>query len=413
MGNFVQAIRTGLVMAATAAVLLSLTAGAATAAANAAVTAVPGKSSVPAALTARVAACARRAADPTAAPCVPADAVSANEAGRIARDEAPGGDPIVHPYNDQLGFCTIGLGHLIRKGPCTKAIDQDWRNPQWLQDHFGFDKVDAATMRQLFNRDIAMSEAELNRLLIGELHLDLNPCQYDGLIDLFFNGGPTWFYRETALYKALKAKDFAAVPGIIEKDVPPIKNQNAKKEIEARRKQDADRFRTANCPCRIPPAAGTFSGTYDPAAHGLPGTLSWTGSVRYARYLRLGGVPDGADYELTTASVHWTWSGPPPRPNCTWTTTSGSFSTSQFSSLNGMDVVPDKYNVTLASTEEATLAYTCTGEGQFQLPVNSLWILSPAWQPYDHNGQPKGSFDADGYRFSWDLTFDIKPPAKP
>lgn len=181
-----------------------------------------------------------------------AHSITAAEEKIIRLDEAKGGKPIPKPYPDGEGNCTIGLGHLIlhngRKGPCTEA-DFDY----WVGQ-----RVTEQALIELFHDDIAAREGWLNPYL-GQFGLSLRPCQYDALFDLLFNGGSSWFAARKPLYKALKAKDISAIPGIIASDVPPGLSKIDKQVITARRQRDADRFRTPHCPCKFVEIFGTIT----------------------------------------------------------------------------------------------------------------------------------------------------------
>jgi GH24 family phage-related lysozyme (muramidase) len=163
--------------------------------------------------------------------------ITAAEEKVIAREEARGGKPVLRPYNDSEGYCTIGLGHLISKRKCTPADIAKWKG------------VTASKLIELFHQDLAKAERDLNKILISKLHLKLSPCQYNALFDLYFNGGPSWFGPKTRLYKALRARDMSAVPAILASDVPAKANAKTKKGIKARRKRDANQFATRDCPC--------------------------------------------------------------------------------------------------------------------------------------------------------------------
>ena len=191
--------------------------------------------------------CGRASARADAPPCV-ANGITAAAEKIIARQEAPGGKPELKPYNDAdrgPTNCTIGIGHLIHAGKCTADDFQHWKG------------ATAESLLRLFHDDIASRERELNQNLIDKLHLMLDPCQYDALFDLYFNGGPSWFKPGTSLYKAFAQGDLKAVPAILAADVPAKLSPDERAVIQSRREQDANRFAASPCPCRFINIYGT------------------------------------------------------------------------------------------------------------------------------------------------------------
>lgn len=77
------------------------------------------------------------------------------------------------PYNDPVGFATIGVGHLIRRGP-VNAIDR--------AKYKGFTRADAMNM---LRRDIVSRERMVSRGLKRKVTQD----QFDALVSLAFNVG--------------------------------------------------------------------------------------------------------------------------------------------------------------------------------------------------------------------------------
>jgi GH24 family phage-related lysozyme (muramidase) len=374
---------------------------------------------------ARASACSRLAADPSGASCVGANSITEGEEHDIAYFEAPGGNPILHPYLDQLGYCTIGLGHLIRKGPCTKQDDKDWKD------------VTADDLIKLFHQDIAKMEAELNKLLIGDLRLVLNPCQYDGLFDLYFNGGPSWFQQKsgklTQLTKALKAGNMAGAANILEKDVPKNLSAKDEKELSNRRKADAKEFRTRNCPCKIAPVSGSISGTVSFPASGYgftSGNVTWSGTVDYSKQVE--NVPTFAEYDATSGTIGWAFTPTGTLPSgCRWTVTSGTLSDpgppyllpADFIALNATGGYYAQLGAFTRGFSDgiASSQYTCvngTGPPTNILVDMDIDFMTPTpGVPYK-NGKLTGSYTidngADGTAtWKWDLSFSTLPPVTP
>jgi GH24 family phage-related lysozyme (muramidase) len=348
---------------------------------------------------ARGSTCARLAAG-SSLPCGGANSITAGEENQIAREEAPGGKPVLKPYNDSEGHCTIGIGHLIHKGKCTARDFQDWKG------------VTAAQLIALFHKDIAQREDELNVILIARLRLRLNPCQYDALFDLYFNGGPSWFGPRTPLFKALQARDMHAVPAIIASDVPRNASGTTKKVITARRKREAARFATPHCACKHAPVSGTFGGTFDQSPLGL---VSWSGSVRFAR---LGfDLRGSAQFFVTSGDVSWKLSPAPGAlpPGCKWLVLSGSFSGGD-KFFGNIDLFPSYYFVQLGPgiSGKATpeVSYTC-GTGPIYTPVGN-WYLLTANEPYKLHHGMNGTYAHPHLwpdnAWHWKLSFDTMPP---
>ncbi len=360
--------------------------------------------------------CFLRLADPSGPQCLGANKISGDEEHDIAYFEGPGGNPILHPYNDQLGYCTIGLGHLIHKSRCTKQDFKDWKG-QTAED-----------LIKLFHQDIAKLEAELNKLLIGKLRLVLDPCQYDGLFDLYFNGGPTWFQHKngklTQLTKALKAGDMAAAAGILEHDVPAHLKKRDKKELSARRKADAAEFRTRRCPCKIAPVSGTFSGTQTNNA-GLYGDLggvgTWTGTFDFNKPTSNSFAPGNAVFVATSGTVKWKFKPTGTLPSgCTWTTLSGSLSDPAQTMANEIRITPAGYFAAGNdfNAGNAFAVVTCHNNPPTTQDEGEEEGLDtgPSAMPFK-NGAMSGSFTfgccGNVVTWTWSLHFDALPPVTP
>lgn len=367
---------------------------------------------------ARTVTCSLLAADPSGPKCLGANRISGEEEHDIAYFEGPGGNPVLHPYNDQLGYCTIGLGHLIRKSRCTKQDFKDWKG------------TTAEDLIKLFHHDIAKLEAELNRLLIGKLRLVLDPCQYDGLFDLYFNGGPSWFQQKngnlTKLSKALKAGDMAAAAGILEHDVPAHLSRKDEKELSVRRKADAAEFRTRRCPCKIAPVSGTFSGTWT-NHEGLNGELggvgTWSGTFDFTKPTSKSFAPGNAVFVATSGTVKWKFEPTGTLPSgCTWTTLSGTLSDPARTGANEIRISPDGYvafgNDFSAGNPYAVVTCTSTTPPTTLDEVEQQGLLTRPSPPTPFtNGAMSGSFTfgccGNVVTWKWSLHFDALPPVTP
>ena len=77
------------------------------------------------------------------------------------------------PYNDSAGHATIGVGHLIHRGPVTAADRARFS---------GFTRADAV---RLLREDVASRERAVSRLV----DVALNQNEFDALVSLVFNIG--------------------------------------------------------------------------------------------------------------------------------------------------------------------------------------------------------------------------------
>lgn len=96
------------------------------------------------------------------------------------------------PYNDPVGHCTIGYGHLIHYGPCTKSDYRAWPN--------GLKKAEALA---LLRKDLVKYEKAVDRLV----KVPLTPYQRDALISWTYNLGEGALAASTLL-KKLNARDY-------------------------------------------------------------------------------------------------------------------------------------------------------------------------------------------------------------
>ena len=94
------------------------------------------------------------------------------------------------------GNCTIGYGHLIRKGPCTTDDFAKYPN--------GISQPDAeATLKS----DVEIREEMIRR----NVKVLLNQNQFDALISFLFTMGEGTL-RSSTLLKKLNSSDYVAVP---------------------------------------------------------------------------------------------------------------------------------------------------------------------------------------------------------
>lgn len=102
-----------------------------------------------------------------------------------------------HLYNDALGHCTIGYGHLVHRGACTGAEPPRFKS--------GLTRAQAL---KLLKADAAVAVGGVNR----GVHVTLNQTQFDALVSFTFNVGVGAFLGSTLL-RMLNEGRYSRVPG--------------------------------------------------------------------------------------------------------------------------------------------------------------------------------------------------------
>ena len=95
------------------------------------------------------------------------------------------------PYNDAVGHCTIGYGHLIHFGNCTSADFAKWGT------------LSHAEGVKLLKRDADRFEKCVNALPVK-----LNQNQFDSLVSFTFNVGCGGIGPDTGIGRALRRKQW-------------------------------------------------------------------------------------------------------------------------------------------------------------------------------------------------------------
>lgn len=95
------------------------------------------------------------------------------------------------PYNDPVGHCTIGFGHLLHRGPCTSADYDEWGT---ISKKKGY---------QLLRADTKFAGDAVVKLV----KVKLNQDQFDALTSFTFNCGVGALTSSTLL-KKLNAGDY-------------------------------------------------------------------------------------------------------------------------------------------------------------------------------------------------------------
>jgi lysozyme len=99
-------------------------------------------------------------------------------------------------YNDPVGHCTIGCGHLVHHGPINGSEPEEFKRG-----------ITRARGLELLQDDASTASHEITR----SVKVRLSQSQYDALISFAFNVGNGAF-RDSTLLKLLNQGDYASVP---------------------------------------------------------------------------------------------------------------------------------------------------------------------------------------------------------
>jgi GH24 family phage-related lysozyme (muramidase) len=102
-----------------------------------------------------------------------------------------------HLYNDALGHCTIGYGHLVHLRRCNGSEPDRFK--RGITQKHGL---------ELLREDSTRYSAAVNTAV----HVPLNQPQFDALVSLTYNVGIGAFLSSTLLRK-LNNRDYPSVPG--------------------------------------------------------------------------------------------------------------------------------------------------------------------------------------------------------
>jgi GH24 family phage-related lysozyme (muramidase) len=132
-------------------------------------------------------------------------------------------------YNDPVGHCTVGFGHLVHLGNCDGRPSET----PFLQG------MTYQQGQDLLRRDVARFEDSVRRLI----KVPLNQNQFDALVSFTFNLGEG---RLKEIAPGINAGQFADVPAVMLRYSYARKNGTLIKlqALERRRKQEGELFAT-------------------------------------------------------------------------------------------------------------------------------------------------------------------------
>lgn len=147
----------------------------------------------------------------------------------IAREEGT----VLRYYHDPVGFCTVGIGHLVRRGPCTAA---ELRT-----------RISAARALAILAGDLRRFEAAVRKIGVP-----LNQNRFDALVSLAVNCGEGSVGPSSTVYRLIRAGDYdgAADAFLL------WRNAGGKPILLARRQRERALFRTPVKPAAPDPFAG-------------------------------------------------------------------------------------------------------------------------------------------------------------
>jgi GH24 family phage-related lysozyme (muramidase) len=159
----------------------------------------------------------------------------------------------LHTYDDDGAAkgkrnCTIGWGHLIHTGAC-QCTDPSEACKNKAEKPF-YKGITKARAEKLFDADLAAREAFIQRVVAAKPGgLALNRCQFDALIDFYFNVGSGHYvkkgkkrvFQEYTWVRDLRDGDYALIPD-------EMRKFHSTKALAARHDADASAF-DGDCSC--------------------------------------------------------------------------------------------------------------------------------------------------------------------
>ncbi|MDY7233335.1 lysozyme [Hyalangium rubrum] len=99
-------------------------------------------------------------------------------------------------YNDPVGLCTVGYGHLIKKAPCDETVEAEFQ--QGISRERGV---------ELLRQDMAKAE----RAVMALVQKPLTQPQFDAICDFVYNAGAGNF-KGSSLLKVINDGKLDEVP---------------------------------------------------------------------------------------------------------------------------------------------------------------------------------------------------------
>lgn len=96
---------------------------------------------------------------------------------------------VLRYYNDPVGFCTVGVGHLVRRSGCSRSELNT--------------RVSATRAMTILRADVGRFERA-----VRAIGVDLNQNRFDALVSLAFNCGEGAIGPGSTIHRKLKAGDY-------------------------------------------------------------------------------------------------------------------------------------------------------------------------------------------------------------
>ncbi len=142
----------------------------------------------------------------------PATTMSKAGLAKLAQDEGR----MRKLYNDPLGHCTVGIGHLVHRGNCNGSEPPGFLHgglpPAGNNTRAPSPTLDEAEMMDLFAQDVAVRERDILR----RLNVPVSQPQFDAILSFVYNVGAGGASRR-GLFDAINARNFKEAAAILER----------------------------------------------------------------------------------------------------------------------------------------------------------------------------------------------------
>lgn len=133
-------------------------------------------------------------------------------------------------YNDPAGHCTIGVGHLVHRGPCDGSEPQEFRNG-----------ITQERALEMLRQDASSRAADVN----AAVSVELTQNQFDALVSFVFNMGAGAF-RDSTLLRELNKGNYDEVPNQLARWVHA--DGEVLEGLVTRRQEEAELWGSASLP---------------------------------------------------------------------------------------------------------------------------------------------------------------------